>query len=270
MGRTIKELRQETTVYDSPSCKAVPLSWTVGAVDVIGEPGAPDSGFKQIENKLMSVSDLPTEFFNHQLMSCDCSNFDALQDFVTAWGFPYSPYRYIEGKDGFRALSRGNARKEAKNAFTFTDALIKSSYPAVVSLAEVKHAINSMQWVVTELRKAIAGEVFDDFTIVLNAATCSDFMVGIVKDSRVSRHMFGYCWEVERLTSAICNQIVDAMANDTPWRLCACKGCGVVFKSRADTDNARGNAKYCSKTCQKKQEKRNKSASARHRIDHGL
>jgi hypothetical protein len=271
MGRTLKDLESDTVVYHFPKCKAKPLTWRVGDVEVIGEPGNDNCGFAQLGNRLISAGALPTEFFNHQLMRCNYSDFSSLVEFIQTWGFPYSPYRY--SPVGFLLVERGRTRNEIKAAFESTDKLKSASYSVVISMAEAQHAIKCLQWIVCEMRKAIVGVGYDDFTIALNAATCNNLNAGFVSDSSFSvlrATPLGNYWETERLTSAICNQIVGTMADETPWRLCACDGCGVVFKARTDTSNSRGNAKYCSLTCQKRQDKRNKSASARNRADHGL
>lgn len=267
MARTMKDVRNETTVYDTPACKAKPMSWHVGAVEVVGVSGAPGCGLMQTEAERLST--LPVEFFNHQLMACDPSDFDAVRDFVTAWGLPYSPVRY--NPFGVRALPRDRKRTEADKAIKQTDELLKQSGRAVVSFAEAQHAIESLQWVVLEMRKAIAGEKHHDFSRMLNAATCNGLVVG-ESDGSLFRSMLklpnGSPWLSERLTCAVCNQIIATMADEKPWRLCARDGCGVIFKERPDTNNSRGNAKYCSLRCQKTQEKRNMRSGALNRIQH--
>lgn len=273
MSRTLKDLVRETRVFYAPGCKAKPISWRYGAVEIIQGQGAFDIGFELRGLLLKSAFELPTELFNHQLMACDCSNLESLREFVSLWGVPYSPYRYYDGKEGFRLLDRGKARQEAKEAFELTDRLTGDSLNPIISVKEASHTIRRLQWAVTELRKAIMGDPFEDFTTTLNAATCNGFRAAIMSGaiSRTVTRTNPYApWETERLTCAICNQIVEAIANEKPWRLCACEGCGVVFKSRADTDNSRGNAKYCSLVCQKRQDQRNKREAAKNRIDHGL
>ena len=244
---------------------------------MVGSPDAHDCGFVQLGYGEMLARDLPTEFFNHELMACDCDDFQSLQDFVTRWGFPYSPYRY--SPFGARLLRRGRGRRTATDAMELTDSL-RRDFHAVISLAEVKHAIGSLQWVVAEMRNSVVGKEFANFTPLLNAATCNALSASVVTDSKpgVAR-MFvtdskpGVYWETERLTSAVCNQMVEAMADEAPWRICACEGCGIPFKRKQSRDSnadSRKNSKYCSEACQQRQKKRNMRASAKNRIDHGL
>lgn len=273
MGFSEKDLSRETTVYYSPACMARPLSWHAGAVEMVGSPDAHDCGFVQLGYGRMLARDLPTEFFNHELMACDCDDFQSLQDFVTRWGFPYSPFRY--SSLGARLLRRERDRRNATDAMELTDSLRRDLH-AVISLAEVKHAIGSLQWAVAEMRNSVVGNEFENFTPLLNAATCNALSAGVVTDSKlvVARMSpLGAWWETERLTSAVCNQMVEAMADEAPWRICACEGCGIPFKRKQSRDSkadSRKNSKYCSEACQQRQKKRNMRASANNRIDHGL
>ena len=273
MGLNLRDIELETTVFHEPAWRAKPCSWRVGPVETIGSPGDSDFAFVLLGDKMMSAGDLPTEFFNHQLMACDCTDLDAIHDFVTRWGFPYSPYRY--SPLGFRLLRRGRARSEAKEAIEATDGLKRGLQPTI-ALAEVRHAICSLQTIVNELHKAVAGDGHEGNLHALNAAACNRFIAGKVEGSKLISTRFalgGNYSETERLTSAICNQMIDALADETPWRLCACEGCGVIFKkkqSREARDGARRNSKYCSDTCQERQKKRNQSAGAKNRVNHGF
>ena len=71
------------------------------------------------------------------------------------------------------------------------------------------------------------------------------------------------------LTAAICNQVVDTFADDTPWRECACVGCGRIFKRKQGKANKpTSDSYYCCKRCEERQKKRNQSAAAKNRIKH--
>lgn len=71
------------------------------------------------------------------------------------------------------------------------------------------------------------------------------------------------------LTAAICNQIIDAFADVTPWRDCACEGCNVTFKRKQSGAYApTSDSVYCCTACEERQKKRNQRAAARNRIRH--
>lgn len=69
------------------------------------------------------------------------------------------------------------------------------------------------------------------------------------------------------LTSAICNQVIDAFADEAPWRDCACEGCSVTFKRKQSRAYApTSDSIYCCVACEERQKKRNQRAAARNRI----
>ena len=71
------------------------------------------------------------------------------------------------------------------------------------------------------------------------------------------------------LTAAICNQMIDAIADPIPWRDCACDGCNVTFKRKQSKANApTSDSIYCCTACEERQKKRNQRAAAKNRIQH--
>lgn len=277
MGKSTDKVRNAQTVHWDTVCSAETLFWHVGGLDIVGEPGAESCGLALLHpGGRIFAHELPTEFFNHQLMSCDASSFESLRDFVTAWGLPFSPYRY--SSLGLYLIGNRAQRRDVKRACDMTDKL-KSDLTPVVSLAEARHAIETLQNIVQQMRRAIRGESFEDFTAPLNAASCNDLVAGIRDGSQyvtVRKTPLGAYWETERLTSAICNQMLCALADDAPWKECACTTCDVVFKQKQTPPKPhavakpRTNSEYCCDTCRNTQKSRNQRKSARNRLDHGL
>ena len=71
------------------------------------------------------------------------------------------------------------------------------------------------------------------------------------------------------LTSAICNQMLEAVADEAPWRKCQCEGCGKVFKRKqSKSNNPDSDSIYCCDKCMERQKKRNQRAAAKNRIQH--
>lgn len=72
-----------------------------------------------------------------------------------------------------------------------------------------------------------------------------------------------------QLTSAICNQIIEAVEDTAPWRKCACEGCGRIFKRKqSKSGNPDSDSIYCSDKCMERQKKRNQRSAAKNRAQH--
>jgi hypothetical protein len=82
------------------------------------------------------------------------------------------------------------------------------------------------------------------------------------------------------LTSAICNQALDTLGLEQPWRKCEANTsnikCNTVFKQKNSLRLTKDErfadsrySKYCSDRCYERQSKSNKSESAKNRVDHG-
>lgn len=273
-----EDARKETTFFDSPALGAAPITWSTGTINVFGEPGDKSCGLLLVGDGLLSADDLPTEFFNHQLMAVNADDFDSVCDFVRMWGLPYSPYRFTPFAD--------QAPKEARKVMRCTDKLGAGPNAnwAVISSAEARHAIKCLQEMVINVWGAAMGEAYEPSIALVNLTACNSKIVCAVHDgeARPIEYGHGFPWEVERLTAAICNQIIETVADEAPWRLCAREGCGVVFKhqqvrpkaSRAEKASKikkpkprqRVNAVCCCTACQE----RRKREKPKPRIDHGL
>lgn len=95
---------------------------------------------------------------------------------------------------------------------------------------------------------------------ILNAASCNPFNVG----APAGRFDINCDYSPDlahtgQLTSAICNQIIDSLANvEVPWRKCACEGCDVIFKyKQTSARNPNNDTAYCCKAHADRQRKRN-------------
>lgn len=299
----IEELKRKTTVYDDISDFVEPISWVRFKNVAVStyEPELLDSRFIWDEEAecadevdysphvvnyylgepdylgRMYADDLPTEFFNHELMACNESDTEEVRRFIENWGMPFSPIRNDEG-----CLSDlGSVETLSIDGIHGTDALTET-FPeklgCIVSVKEAKATIAVLKKTVLLLRECIIaskskenGEkslIRKDGSMpymmmgrILSAASCNPFTIkAIVPCYRGEEsNRFIPLMHIGRLTSAICNQIISTIANEElPWRKCACDGCDVLFKfqqSNAQTPNS--DAYYCCKTHADRQRQRN-------------
>lgn len=270
------------------------------------------------KSQVITEKDLPTEFFNHDLMDVNTRDKKSVLDFCRKWGFPFHSFRFIDkemsnlikatpkfydelGVSLLGAITVSDiAMAEAvKCLFDSPDALpcfqIKALsrsnrtprdiYKApVITLEEASFAIGFFQTQVRLLWHDIKEADQNKRSHTLQQrdysyffAPCSFFPLDISKvpinkevclpigDNPIMRPSLR-----GTLTSAICNQILNTMADPTEWRTCKCEGCEVVFKHRYGQGNRRvhNDSVYCSQKCSERQKKRNQRAAAKNRIKH--
>jgi len=280
----LQKLESTTTVYYSTPIEARPLSWRRGETRREGK------ALRFITDGTIGTDSLPREFFNHQLLECDAKNADALAAFVSEWGAPYSPYRFdahcIYSPPDFEGgrVKHNQLGKKHKAAVEETNPYIDDGWLAydAISLSEAAATIELLQSFVylmhdtirarydadnspcagrsaNEERAAHLAQQFRDSARAINAAACHPMQIVANDFLRVDiRQDFP-----RGLTSAICNQIIEAVNDDvSPWR--ACKSCGHIFKrkqggsEKADSDSA-----YCCKKCADRQRQREYRAKKR-------
>lgn len=263
--------------------------------------------YRSLEN-VMTEHDLPVEFFNHQLMNCDPDDEQALAEFMTEWGLLFSPFRNVREslshKEEVRLSKRSirntgtlekaltldwdGAEQEARRLvatgnFTEEEAARRASNyigePAagrVVSLQEAAATLRLLQKTVS-IVTSTAREGWnnaDDLVFVMdvvNAGACNSLSVQLAPNC-----FYGLASTPDRgaehrvcLTSAVCNQIIACLADRAPWRVCACEGCGRVFKRKqTKSPNPDSDSKYCCDSCMERQKKRNQRKAAKNRIQH--
>lgn len=277
------------------------------------------------DGKTITEEDLPTEFFNHDLMDVNAKDSKSVLEFCRKWGFPYSPQRFVhmevthklknartrkeqeQGKSFFRSILISNFAMTAKQEQLYrfsSNVSIPETYS--ISLEEAGFAIHNLQFVTSSIRKGVKeGLNPSGFSYFLSPCSCSSYhsyptpdmvsygaefgAIALLTDSEDS--LFSpsvtspdspnssgalQIWLYEHLsvkgtlTSAICNQILNTMADPTEWRTCKCEGCEVVFKHRYGRGNRRvhNDSVYCSQKCSERQKKRNQRAAAKNRIKH--
>ena len=233
---------------------------------------------------------LPTEFFNHELMDVDVNSEPSIFAFVSKWGLPYSPSRNpattpITEKDKqldklFKAACRetsnlawavhiiredearqkGELEEGAKSSIDYGD--------SVISFSEASLTITTLQSVVRSIWGHFRNGEKIDFTAI-NRGSCHPY---IVRKHAFVQYVAG--WNDYRslssfglFTSAICNQIIETIADNTQWRECACEGCEVIFKRKqAGSLSPYSESVYCCKRCEERQKKRNQRKAGQNRI----
>lgn len=279
----VQALEEKTKVYEDAPSIASPISWPrFGEVRLEAyHPGPADYGFvyELVESAegmtpdysnglayyvgcaegdgspFVRLSDLPTEFFNHQLFGEGAEFEEYVQAFMTKWGLLFSPLRNswgcLDGWGFLEAMSMQGVKE--------TDILIERMPELagqIVSKQEAEMTMLVLREIVLFLRKYIksGGEDVQSLALLsapLSVASCNSYQIGPFSSMRqdfaqgvtISLHDMGL------LTSAICNQLITAIVDeDVPWRECRCRDCDTLFKyaqTGAMTPNQ--DAYYCCK-----------------------
>lgn len=234
--------------------------------------------------------DLPIEFFNHQIpeisrlvhgIEDEISNADELLHFCEKWGLPFSPYREYGAK-----LQSGNETppvNEWEQAIRTTDSFFPgflqslSNVGLFVSVREAALSIQDLSMFASSV-SIIADGAHSSFGMgdVYNAAYprstaywCSE--TGGIKSTKAVGSVFDFGDARNGgLTAAVCRQMIETLSDPAPWRECACKGCGRMFKRKQGAKNPHRDSAYCCKKCEERQRKRNQREAAGKRIDHGI
>lgn len=240
----------------------------------------------------INASMLPIEFFNHELMAVDVESEPSIFEFLKKWGFPYAPSRnpatapITEAdfelnrhfKDACKTTSdliwavheiRENAAKEAGELDE--DEYTSDDYgDSVISFEEAALTIKTLQDVVRSIWSHFRNRESIDFTAI-NRGSCHPY---VAQEHMFIRTVGG--WDNNHslasfglFTSAICNQIIETIADNTQWRECACEGCEVIFKRKQSGSlSPYSESVYCCKRCEERQKKRNQRKAAKNRIEH--
>lgn len=217
-----------------------------------------------------AIDRLPGEFFNRELQDIATAlngpDTEAeLCDFVSRWGIPYTPVRYMQALPSSLIESmRLGGHVEIMREWTARETGLDFDSPyfgECASLAEIAAAITYLAEIATDYvdasRRSDAVNAADGWLCarVVNECTKPPELLSV---DGFTVSTTGY---LPSLTNAICAQIIEHEQDPAPWRLCACEGCGRWFKRR------RGNARYqqgdvdsryCSAKCNNRQRQRNK------------
>lgn len=242
----------------------------------------------------MFQSDIPTEFFNHQLADTDPASEESIYEFISCWGMPFSPAREQRVADVHLLAVPENHRE----AMATTDELARWAseefaapleeelkdlgyVPAqglVISLSEAELAISTLQQCVNRIVGFVSGQIGrDDDELVelirlVNGASCKNEQIGSgLYPYLPIEGMQGLAY-YGLLTSAICNQIIETVCDEAPWRECADKTCRRIFKRKQSSKRKKSKASlasiYCCDKCMERQGKENQRAAAKNRIKH--
>lgn len=257
------------------------------------------SGGLWITQGMQTIDTLPVEFFSHQFLEVDPFSIDSVLEFACTWGIMTHPSRtpghFISAKGLENELNKRELRISKENYCSFVhgsssnefdfyksfinavdlskskenDRIAKDATPAYilkdskapcadkigqqVSLIEMQASICDLQHEIKEMLSYIAGLIDTWSGTNINNGSCNPLFVKPEPIHPIA---------VRSLTNAICNQIIETIADDAPWKLCSCDGCGRYFKRHqrnkpAKTEKTPSDAKYCCSTCAERQKKRN-------------
>lgn len=200
---------------------------------------------------------LPTEFFSHQLMGIDPTDTGNIVDFAAEFGLLFHPARY-----GHCSLYRSfdsideEARVEEleKLIAASPNDLMRYGILSYISIKEMKAAIEDLQNNIEELFLCITKSDSWPLLDFVNAGSSNPFLITSNP---------GHIQVNGSLTNAVCNQIIDVVASDRPWKVCKCDKCGRIFKkpqgaSPSKTEKSPSTALYCSTRCRDRQSQRNR------------
>lgn len=245
--------------------------WRTGDVyeDEITLPSGENVSFYRHASRAECIyltSNLPIEFFNHQLLEVDTNSDESVRDFLK-YGFPFSPFRQFPEShvyDYLRLYLR-----------TFDMDLFASTYHGMkrtdsieemledrISKQEAIATISFLQRMVHAIHEAVRHNTpLDDvYLACLNNASTND---DVVFNNRVEGIPY---MSIKNLTNAICNQIVATIKSETEWY--ECEYCGKIFKHQQGASNKGKpdkDARFCSRQPCKNQymNKRRKSGGGK-------
>lgn len=240
---------------------------------------------------------LPIEFFSHQLLDLDTSSDEALLEFVTEYGIPRHPTRLFpvcgtHYRGSFADSDEQHARlteakeisdeamfglggivlSESEDKWTddfgeehITVTRLMKDFWFGTSLEEVRFTLFDLQHEVKEMFDCLLGKIDSWRGNCINAGASNIYAV----------HTGFRQYPDYSLTQGICNQIIETIADDIPWRACSCEGCDRLYKRQqprggylTKTAKNPSRSKYCSIKCQNRQGQRNRRSAAKNRIKH--
>ena len=240
---------------------------------------------------------LPIEFFSHQLLDLDTSSDEGLLEFVTEYGIPRHPTRlfpacgthyrgsFANPDEQYARLTEakvisdeamfgleGIVLSESESKWTddrgeehITIVRCMKDFWFGTSLEEVRFTLFDLQYEVRKMFDCLLGKTDSWNGACINAGASNVYAV----------HTGFRQFPDYSLTQGICNQVIESIADDIPWKACACEGCDRLFKHQQPregcsnkTEKAPSRSKYCSVKCQNRQGQRNRRAAAKNRTRH--
>lgn len=228
---------------------------------------------------VISAEDLPTEFFNHQLLEVNPEDENSVYQFVREWGFPFAEGNRVSGENLTNAAFNYLKPKSLRNWIDDFDSMPMGLQ--VISYREASSVLRLLRKLVIasqEVVKDACGlpgcseeemDFFDENVSVLDDWSSNPHVVTQRFSAFGNRGFYP-----ATLTNAICNQVLEAMADPAPWRICACEGCGLVFKrkqgGKKPGHTGRSDSVFCCNRCKERQSKRNTRKKRKRGADHGV
>jgi hypothetical protein len=213
------------------------------------------------------LENLPVEFFNHELLAVDIDNEAAVFEFVTLWGFPYSPKRFGE----LATLQAYSDTRAIEKTNELVSRLGTDYY--CISRDEVVESLTMLQTCVRGLFSIIKGETeWFDFQPINQAATNTHYIQSNGTYVLAQQSLTATTSSGGQLTQAICNQIIDAIEDSADWRDCKNEKCSRVFKRQRSFGSSKqpkygpvSDSEYCSDRCREAQKSRERRRRAKER-----
>lgn len=213
---------------------ARPVQWTLAS-------GIDERGFIVGGSMLDARDSLPTEFFNNELMDVNPDDEESVVEFAKKWGIMAHPERFGHSARHDKPTQHQDAPEESPFMML------------AVPLEEMQGAIRLLQACITAMRKYILhGDGFEPDWLG-NMPIDWKYAAAIINKCASSSHRIDFGLNVLQrpitLTSAICNQVIDTIADPAPWLECAY--CGKPFKHQhnAQTSKKKTGTLYCSSEC---------------------
>lgn len=217
-----------------------PIVWQVGKL----EEYSIQDGKREFTSYISDMSSyqvrhqLPVEFFNHQLLSVDPNDECALVAFMEKWGLPFSPLRSADKPlFGFilnEVITNKTLRQQMKHGIRESNAAFKKiPMPFDEKIPISRNEAASTLLMFQSIVKAIHASVLDGTPLSHEALAYVDLGATNTRVllNRNSNPLFMRLLSWQTLTAAICNQIIETVADEkAEWY--QCENCGLVFKRR--------------------------------------
>jgi hypothetical protein len=230
------------------------------------------------------LSELPVNFFSTELLEVDTTDDKSLTSFIEKWGFPFSAYRFwpdvgpikIPGREKYDLFENVGIRATdllwrltewSAETSQHTDFFIGvSKSEAISTLTAMQDGVRSLFKMLDDSasRQAANNEIppypYDSDLSYFNYGASNKYSIAMLDEEGFFEYEHAINASDKGLTSAICNQVIEAIHNEREWVQCKAEGCGRWFKSKRGTSAPRSNSEYCSVRCANKQVKRNQRA----------
>lgn len=244
--------------------------------------------FRMKPTEDFSLKELPTEFFNHQILDINTESIKDIEDFSKEWGFVYSPLRNLS-KTGVESLSyriapsAQNEKAEktilnlydtifdtelcieaVKKEYSENRLIYRHKYCPIISIQELKHAIELTQKIIRLFMgySSISSFEFGLYSELISSCSCNNYYF----PSPIDEIGGPILKNRGLLISAILNQMLETFSSNDPWKKCANEKCYKYFKQKqSNAISGNTKSKYCCKKCEYQQSKRNQRNAAKNR-----